>query len=382
MADKHLTEGTLGAYDEDNAGAAAGGAGVYGTRQMAGTPADTVTRLLGDYIDSFPIPTEKPAWIDRTKFTSFDFGELKSGAKMVEFELPYLLLEGPSLLYALGRIAAAPTGGDNAYVHTITPIEPAHAIELPSRTFHIQIENSLTTSRYIDICGVITNAIDVGGDDKNAAVTVKEKFLGQRITDENATTDLDGVASAGSEDDAQDFTAAPAFYDSNLTYEDPYYLESIIMGGVNITKDIKSWNINTINEFVSRRANRTGTDNYGRTINNYVGAHYLKKRRYSVALNLLPTDETYPFWVKMQEGDVANNDLVISLTRTKSHDSIENTIVYTFDTSVCPITDISGMVNFALANEQAWAFLLRPKTLTNVVITDDIANYGDYEPNA
>jgi hypothetical protein len=259
-------------------------------------------------------------------------------------------------------------------------MSPSTGVELPSRTFHIQMENSLTTDRYIDICGCITKSIDIGGDTKKAAVQVKENFVAQRITDENATTDLDGVASAGSEDDAQDFTNAPRFYDTNLTVEDPFYLESITVGGTDITKDVDTWNIRIMNDFVARRANRTGTDNYGRTINNYVGAWYLKKRRYDITLQALPTDETYPMWTRMQAGNVADNDLVFSLTRTKSDDGIENTAIFTFDASVCPVVDITGMINFALANDQNWTFLLQPKTLTNIVVTDDVPAYGDYEP--
>lgn len=380
MANKHLTNGTLGTYDEDNSGAAAGGAGTYGTRKMDGTPANTVTYAIGDMIQSFPIPVEKPAWIDRQPFSSYDYGDLKAGAKSVEFDLSYLLIEGQPLLYALGYIAAAPGGSDNAYIHTITGITPAVARELPSRTFHIQLEGSLTTSRYIDICGVITKQIDIGGETKNAAIKVSEKFVAQRITDENATTDLTGTASAGSEDDAQDFSAAPAWYDSALTYEDHYYLEDISVGGQTVLKDLNSWNISIQNELIPRRANRVGTDNYGRTINNYVGAWYLKGRRYNISLNVLPTDETYPIWAKMQAGNVADNDLIISLTRTKAVDGLENTIVYTFDTTICPVLDITGMVNFSLANDQSWTFMLQPKTLSGLVITDDIAAYGDYEP--
>ena len=375
MADEHLTSGTLGFYDEDNLDA-----GSYGTRKMDGTPANTVTVTLGEYIDSFPIPVEKPAWVDRTKFTGFDIGNLKAGAKIVEFSLAYNLYEGHPLLYILGPIQAAPGGGDDAYIHTLTGITPAIGVELPSRTGHIQIEDSLTTDRYIDICGCISKSIDIGGNIEIPGVKVTESFVAQRITDENATTDLDGVASAGTEDDAQDFTAAPIFKDTNLTVEDGYYLKSIVVGGTTITKDIVTWNIKIVNEFVPRRANRAGTDNYGRTINNYVGAYYLKSRRYNITLSVLPTDETFPMWTRMQAGNVADNDIVITLTRTKSHDSVENTIVFTFDTTNCPVIDITGMVNFALGNSASWSFILQPKTLVGCVITDDVAAYGDYEP--
>jgi len=375
MANKHLTKGTLGYYDEDNLGS-----GTYATRNMAATPADTVTYALGEYIDSFPIPIEKTHFIDKTKFTGFDYGDLKQGSKSVEFTLPYILMEGPPLLYALGPIPSAPTGSDDAYVHTLEGMTPSDGVELPSRTFHIQMEDSLTTSRYIDICGVVTKTIDIGGNMNDPYIKVSESFVAQRITDENATTDLDGVASAGSEDDAQDFTNAPRYFDTNLTVNDAYYLKSITVGGTDITKDLVSWNIKIINELVPRRANRSGTDNYGRTINNYVGAWYLKSRRYQISLAALPTDETYPMWTRMQAGNVSDNDLVITFTRTKSADGVENTIVWTFDTSTCPIIDITGMVNFALANDQHWSFILQPKTLSSLVITDDIPAYGVYEP--
>lgn len=376
MADKHLTEAKLGFYDEDNLGV-----GAYGVRNMDGTPANTVTYAIGDFIGSFPIPVEKPAWIDRGSFISFDYNELKAGAKKVEFVLKYQLLEGPPLLYALGPIQAAPSGGDNAWIHTLTPITPAIGFELPSRTGHIQIENSLTVDRYIDIPGCITETLDVGGKSDQSAIEVSEKFNAQRITDENATSDLLGVPSAGSEDDAIDFTAAPAYYDPNITPEDFFYLESLWIGGVDITKDIKTWNLRTKNEFEERRANRVGTDNYGRTINNYVGAYLLKKRRYEVSIGGYPTDETYPIWQRMQAGNIADNDIVVNFTRTKKADGLENTMVWTYDTAVCPVIDITGMVQFELANDQSWTFVLQPKTLTNIVITDDVADYGIYEPD-
>ena len=65
--------------------------------------------------------------------------------------------------------------------------------------------------------------------------------------------------------------------DTQLTSEDYYYLEHIKVnfagaGDTNLTPDIVSWNLQIKNDFVPRRSNSTDEDNYGRSMNNYVGA--------------------------------------------------------------------------------------------------------------
>lgn len=364
----YLQNGTLGEVNET----------VFGVRiEENGAAATTVTWALGEYIGNFIIPIEKPALIDRGKFTAFDYGELKAGAKTVEFPVKYMLMEGRSLWYVLGTIAEA--GADPDFTHTITGLTPAVGVELPSRTFHIQLE-SLTTSKYIDICGCVTQSIDIGGSAKEPGIQVTEKIVAQRITDEGGTQVVTGEVLTA----AVVYTAAPAYMDSELTVEDFFYLKHIKInfvgaGDINMTPDIVSWNINIKNEFVPRRANRVGSDNYGRTINNYVGAFYLKNRRITITLNVLPSDNTI-LMMNAQQDQIVDNAVTIGFTRTKAIDSEEDTIVWNFDNNpaICPITDITAMANFALASDQTWTFILQPKSLVNVIVTDAIPDSPGY----
>ena len=362
----HMTNGTLGFVNEST----------YGIRiEENGDIAGTVTWLLGDYIGDFPIPIEKNALIDKGSFTSFDYNELKSGAKSVSFEVDYLLMEAHCIRFALGGTNTE-AGSDNAYTHTIYALDPANAVVLPSRTFHIQAE-SFTTDKYWDICGVVTQQLDIGGTAKDPGIKVKEKFMAQRITDEGGSQVLTGEVL----DAANDYTAAPAYMDSQLTTEDYYYLEHIKVniagaGDTNITPDIVSWNLRITNVFVPRRSSSTDEDNYGRSMNNYVGAFYVKERRYELLLNVYPTDNT----IKLMNSHtdlVTDNAINIKLTRTKATGGATDTIVFDFDNNpaVCPVADVTAMANFALANDSNWTFILSPKAIVTCVATDDIADY-------
>lgn len=361
----YLQNGTLGFVNETT----------FGVRvEENGAPASTETWALGEYIGSFVIPTEKPVLTERGKLTSYDYGGLRAGAKQVEFPIKYALMEGHSLWYILGKIAEA--GSDPNFTHTITGITPAEGVELPSRTFHIQLE-SLTVSKFIDICGVVTQSIDIGGTRKERGIQVTENVVAQRITDEGGSQVVPGEVLTA----AIDYSAAPSYMDSELTVEDFYYLEFIKCnfagaGDVNLMPDIVSWNINIKNEFIPRRANRSGSDNYGRTINNYLGALYLKNRRFTVTLNVYPSDNTIKLMDSMQD-QVVDNAINIQFTRTKALDSEEDNIVWNFDNNpaICPVTDITAMANFALANDETWTFMLQPKKLVNVIATDAVEDY-------
>jgi len=288
-----------------------------------------------------------------------------------------MLMEGHSLWYVLGTIVE--TGDDPDFIHTISGITPAVGVELPSRTFHIQLP-TLTTPKYIDICGGVTQEINIGGTAKDPGIQVTENIVAQRITDEGGTQVISGEVLTA----AIDYSAAPAYMDSELTVEDFYYLEYIKInfagaGDTDITPDYVSWNINIKNEFVPRRANRVGSDNYARTINNYVGAFYLKSRRITITLNVLPSDRTI-LMMNAQQDQIVDNAVTIKFTRTKSLDAEEDDIIWNFDNNpaVCPITDVTAIANFALANDQTWTFILQPKALVNVIATDAINKTPGY----
>ena len=362
----HMTNGTLGFVNETT----------YGIRiEENGAAATTATWLLGDYIGDFPIPIERQAFIDKGSFTSFDYNELKSGSKDVSFTVPYLLMEAHCIRFALGGTNTE-AGSDNAYTHIMYGVVPANAVVLPSRTFHIQAE-AFTTDKFWDISGVVTQQLDLGGTAKDPAIKVKEKFMAQRITDEGGSQSLTGEVL----DAAIDYSAAPEYMDSQLTTEDYYYLEHIKVnfagaGDTNITPDIVTWNLRITNEFVPRRSSSTDEDNYGRSMNNYVGAYYVKSRRYELILNVYPTDNT----IKLMNSHtdlVTDNAVNIKFSRVKATGGASNTIIFDFDNNpaVCPVTDVTAFSNFALANDQSWTFILQPKTLVTCTATDDIQDY-------
>lgn len=361
----HMTDGTLGFVNEST----------YGIRiEENGAAATTVTWTLGDYIGAFPIPIEIPTFIDKEAFDSFDYNTLKSGSKHVEFEVQYQLIEGHCLYYVLGGLVEA--GSDNAYTHTVTGITPATAVVLPSRTFHIQAE-SFTTDKLWDICGVVTQSLDLGWTSRDPGIKVKERLVAQRITDEGGSQALTGEVLTA----AIDYSAAPAYMDAELTPEDYYYLEFIKVniagaGDTDITGDIVGGNLQIKNEFVPRRSNSTDEDNYGRSMNNYAGAWYLKKRRYALTLNVYPTDNTIKL-LNSQTDQVTDNAVTIQLTRTKATGGATDTILFNFDNNpaICPVTDVTAMSHFALANDTTWTFILQPKALINVVCTDDVQDW-------
>ena len=74
---------------------------------------------------------------------------------------------------------------------------------------------------------------------------------------------------------------------------------------------------------------------------------------------------------------VTDNAVNIQFTRKKATGGATDTIVFDFDNNpaVCPVTDVTAMSHFALANDNTWTFILQPKALVNVVVTDDVADW-------
>ena len=366
----NLTGGLIGFYLEDTG---IGGGGTYGTRLRNGTVANTVVYAFGEHFGGFMIPTETPTFIDRNVFSSFDVGDQKEGAKQVNIELNYMLMEGLELYFPLGK--EAKSGSTPNITHVLTGIEPSDGNTLPSRTVHIE-STGLTTQKVIDVAGCISESIEISGAKDQVGILVKEKLIGQRITDENATTDLAGVASATDEDDAK-VQVAPAYADNTgLTVEDFYYLKTIKHETNDITEWYEGWTIKITNEMIPRRANRAGTDNRNRTINNYVGDWYLKKRRYLVTLLLQANDDTKVIWDRMYQG-TEDNTLEFVFHRNRASDANEDVITWTFHATIAPVKELSGMVTLTNANDQSWHIVLQPKNLTNCTVVDDVNEYQE-----
>ncbi len=343
---------------------------VFGTRVVAGTPT-VVTYIIGQILQ-IPLPTEKPVVIRQPVITSYDPAAMKYGAKEVMFELDYNLIEGNILNYILGEVSEG-GGGGPTYVHTITPSEPTDSTTFESRTFHIET-NGLTTDKLMDICGAVAYEFNLGWQVGNIGVQCSEKLIAQRITDENATSDISGTGSAGSEDDAKAYTNPPVYHDTNLTEADQWVPTEMKLAGSNIISSIKGGNINIKMGYEAPRTNRTGFNNYGSTINRYITDVYRKQgaREYLITLNVIPDDNTIAFFDALQTDDY-DNDLIITMARTAKSSGNAHEIKFTFDTSTCLVADISGIMNYALKQDMGWTVLLMPRTLTNCVLTNEQA---------
>lgn len=351
-----LTRGTIGYVDEV----------IYGTRVIAGTPADTVTYLPGHMITDQNIqwPVEKPVMVERESWTSYDPSEILYGAAEVPFVLRYYLSDPQVLQYIYGLCAVGGAVG-GVYPHTMTCIEPADGAAIASRTFHLETIG-MVADKYIDVHGALTEKLSLTGiAGSNIGVLVTEELFGQRITDEDADTN-----------EAVTYTAAPAPITSTtkITEQQPYRLTEVGIKGVNIIADIRLWNITTTLEYLKNRSIRDTLDNYGHTINRYLSSAYIKKRTHNATLNFVPSDLTKIFFEKLQDKD-RDTELTIKIERT-SLTPKDHEIEWIFDATICPVTDITGKMQPELMEENTLAVNLQPRVLTSCISNDEEATYS------
>ncbi len=339
----------------------------YGTRVRAGTVADTATLVYGGWKGPFPMVFEKPKLIEYKKSGSFDIASQVYGNREVRFQLASNLLDPVRILEkVLGKLSTTGPSG-SLYTHTVTAQEPVDGATLPSWTYHLQTLG-MTAPYILDIPGSYSEEANLGYVSGELGVECLEKVLAQRITDENATSDINGNASATDEDDAKAYTNAPTNGD-NITEADPFYLNELSAGGVDIVNDIITSNIKIKNEFKENRTSRPNkTNNYNKSINGYLSSAYVKDRTYEIQLELKPTDATLFFWDQVQSHSL-DTDIVAKYVRTAN--SLTHTMDLTFDTTTCPVTDISGMIPFLHNELQKWIVVLKPKTLVSAVCKDE-----------
>lgn len=341
----------------------------YGTRVRAGTPADTTTKVYGTWKNPFPVIAEKPTLVEYSKSGSFDKATQAYGNTEVRFQLASNLLDPVRIFEKVLGVINTTGPASSLYTHTVTGLEPAVGAVLPSDTYHLQTEG-LTDDFIQDIPGCYSEEVNLGYVAKEVGIECLEKVLAQRITDENATTDLDGVGSAGTEDDAKAYTNAPTL-GTGVTEEDPFYLSSLSEAGNDIVNDVLACNFKIKNTFTENRTSRPNkTDNYGKSINGYLSSAYLKDRNFEIALDLMPTDATLNLWDKLKTKSIDTDIVAVFKRQTKTNDK-EHTITLTYDTSSCPVTDISGTLPFVHSVLQKWIIVLKPKTLVNAVLVDE-----------
>lgn len=357
-----LTRATLGYTDETT----------FGTRIPNPPVAGTAHYALGAYLEGIPFPVERPVIVERDVLTSFDAHELKYGKKEVRFTVPYQVLEGQPLQYIHGLNADAGPAG-NIYTHTITGIEPANQATPETRTFHWETAG-LTTQKIIDVHGAASEQLDISwitGDARG--LLAQEKFVGQMITDEAATKDNGGGAG---DYKAVARTTAPALITSSMSEAYPFRVSEIKYGGsggTDIISDVFAGNISTKVEWEENRSLRGTTNEYSDSMNPYLSALYIKKRRQFITLTVSPTDNIIYFFNKIQNPDY-NTDLYIKATRTVGAET--HTLVWTFDTTTCPVTNVTGLIKYVLADNMKWTVVLQPKTMVSLVSSDENATYS------
>ena len=334
----------------------------------------TTTLKFGVQEGGFPIPVAKPVMIAKNISSSKDVDTIKFGKRETKWDIDYQLVEGKALQYVMGQVSEG-GGGGPTYVHTITGTETGAVIG-KSRYAHIETDG-LTSDKIVDVTGIVTEKIDIGWDDEIIGIFAKETLMAQRIVDETATTNLLGQTSGGSSDDegstggatskAIVYTAGPAF-SSGVTEETSYRIEFFKFGATDIISQIQTGNIRITNKIEPSYSNRNlgKTDNYGKSINAFPSAMYLINRRIGISITCLPNDDIMTLYERLNNGTL-DNDITIQFTRSVGGNT--HTILFTFDTTYCPVMDISGLVGFALENNILWTLVFFPKNVT-ITVTD------------
>lgn len=347
----------------------------YGTRARTAPTSDTQVWVFGSITKALPnIPTEEKEYVPIGAFDSFNVSDLKVGKKFVPFTIEYALLEGVRMYYALGQHSkAGPVG--NIYTHTLTETEPSDASVLPSASIHLEAD--LTTDIITDMCGMVVQQMDLSWlNTQTSFLSCKETMLGQRITtNESGYTsyDLDGTVDGDDSEKAVAYSANdPTTVDTSLTAENNFYCKEIKLGGSGGTDyiaDIQALHITIKNELIPCRDNRTGTDNYGRSINHYPSCYLLKDRSYQVALAYKMTDTNTPFYTAFQQ-ETVDNDLYILFERVVGVET--HTIKFTFDASISPAISVKGPLLHHSPDENK-TIVFQPKSLASVAFEDEIS---------
>lgn len=350
----------------------------YAVRNRVANPneANTVTYTFYEsQLEGWKWPLEKPTKIEIPQYNKFGPGSILIGKKTMEFILPYQFINGPHAFYWLGKMGAEVAAGA-LFSHTVNEREPGDsgAPQLPSRTIHME-SAGLTTQKLIDLIGCITAQVDFGWAKGKLGIDVREKFLFQRLTDENATHDTSGGADANQA--AKSYSAAPADIGSAATASSIYNLAEakydVADSGspVDFTTDVLSLNIRLTNAMLPQPVNRTTTDNYNKTINRFPNAYFLDRRSWQTVFNVRPTDKTLAFWKFIKDDDI-NTDITVKFERIVSGET--HSIEFTFDTATAPIVDFGDRTKFQLTEMMSWPIVAEPASLSSLVIIEDVAN--------
>lgn len=178
---------------------------IYGTRgyveelNFALRDQPTEFRYFGNIPagSSSKMPKERVTPLMKQISSKFVASSIKYDDIHVEFAFEYQLVDGKELSYIDNAITSTDNqvAGVPDWKHTVEVVDPANAYSLPSRTIHIELYDELGAFvRALDVIGCLIKSIEIKHviDDPDG-VKVIETFIGQRITNNNPTSNLLGA---------------------------------------------------------------------------------------------------------------------------------------------------------------------------------------------
>lgn len=299
----------------------------------------TEFQLFGNGLEDSKLPKEKVTPLMKQLSSSFVATSIKVDAKTVEFTFTYQLVDGKDISYIAAVIATTDNqvAGTPDYKHLVTPVLPSQAYSLPSRTVHIELyDENDNFLRSLDVCGCLVKTLEIKHvlDDADGVVVV-ETYIGQRITTNSPTTNLLGLTSTSVQDpelvegqyyansvaDASNKGSAASDSDTDTlsfilragagyaTNTQPFKVQKsnvdainiggtiqlddqtpatfgTVSGGTNLTAYFKSFGIKIDFIYKESRPDRSGTNNNGATISNYLMNALVESCNISTVLQL------------------------------------------------------------------------------------------------
>lgn len=323
------------------------------------------TQLLsfGEFRDgTMPaIPSANSNIIERYIAAQLNPSDLSYGKmRLLEGVLEYDLVNGIPLVYGLGAVS---TGGGPPYTHTITELLPT-STKL-SRTIHFE-EVGGTVEKAWDFPGCITKSLDlnISSPEMGQPLQVKESFIAQRkVTshgDGGAKTKQAVIADSDKKPTVPTGSGTARYYwDDNSVCSH---------GGNSLLASVKIVNCRFQTDWVPLPGNtRTGIDEHGANIKRWNEDYKASKVGLAVTI-ILPTGETNT-WDMLENlmAEVLDNDIIFHWER-----SATDYIKLTYDTSICPVMDVTAeLIQFGM-EQKAKAFRLMPMSV-DIEVKDGIA---------
>lgn len=287
----------------------------------------TVFWKFGNVIGEYDLPEEFVNTIRKRVSSLFTASHIEYDEIEVEFDISYQLIDGKELSFIDDIITATDntSAGDPDYKHTIVPMLPSAGFSLPTRTVHIEVfQQDGTFIMACDVAGCLTKKLEINyaiAKEGEGVVIVKETLRSQRVIwsdpapESNlygATTgsvaDPEGVqgqyyanritnasqgsapaqsiadtlsfllrAATGYESDSKPFVVNPANANMvniggtlQLSAATPATYGTVSSGGLDLTTYLTGFGITIEIIYKETRVDRSGTNNYGADISEYL----------------------------------------------------------------------------------------------------------------